>query len=72
MTTAAAMLGKNGITRTLNFTTNIKNKGEILCFERTAANDQSRRYARMTMFINKITRNLNFTTNIRITDRALF
>ena len=62
----------NGIIRTLNITTNIKNNGEILCFERTSANDQSRRYARTAMFINKITRTINFTTNIGITDRALF
>ena len=54
MTTAAAMLGKNGITRTLNFTTNIKNKGEILCFERTAANDHSSSYARTAVLLHRV------------------
>ena len=52
----------NGITRTLNFTTNIKNNGEILCFERTAANDHSSSYARTVVLlhhvINGITRTL--------------
>ena len=54
MTTAAAMLGKNGITRTLNFTTNIKKNGEILCFERMAANDQSSSYARTAVLLHRV------------------